>query len=260
MNILNEIADKTIARIEEEKVRFPLEKLKERVTGYNAGHAFYNALKREGMTFICEVKKASPSKGVIAEEFPYLEIAKDYERAGAGAISCLTEPFYFLGRDEYLKDITDTVNIPVLRKDFIVDEYMIYQAAGLGASAVLLICQILDDAQLEKYRLTAEELGLDALVEAHDEEEVKRALDTGARIIGVNNRNLRNFEVDTNNSIKLRSLIPDDVAFVSESGIKNAEDIAKLKANGTDAVLIGETLMRSDNKAAMLRELNGGNL
>lgn len=260
MNILFEIAEKTKVRVEEEKRHCSIESLIEQTAAYDAEHRFYSALKREGMTFICEVKKASPSKGVIAEDFPYREIAADYEKAKAGAISVLTEPFYFQGKDQYLAEIADIVNTPILRKDFTVDEYMIYQAAALGASAVLLICQILDDKQLYDYRLLAEKMGMDALVEAHDEEEVRRAVDSGAKIIGVNNRNLRDFKVDTGNSIRLRSLIPDDVAFVSESGIKTAEDIAILKANGTDAVLIGETLMRSNDKAAMLRELNGGEL
>lgn len=180
--------------------------------------------------------------------------------AGASAISCLTEPFYFLGSDRYLKEITENVQIPVLRKDFTVDEYMIYQAKELGASAVLLICAILDDEQLKSYRILAEELGMDALVEAHDEEEVSRALRSGAKIIGVNNRDLRTFQVDVCNSIRLRELASADVVFVSESGIRTSEDIRKLYENQVDAVLIGETLMRSPGKKAMLEELNSGAL
>ena len=209
------------------------------------------------MSYICEVKKASPSKGLIAPEFPYLEIAKEYEAAGASAISCLTEPFYFMGSDTYLREITETVDIPVLRKDFTVDKYMIYQAKAFGAAAVLLICAILNDQELLEYRELAETLGMDALVEAHDENEVARALKTGAKIVGVNNRDLKTFKVDMNNSIRLRNLAPDNVVFVSESGIKNAGDIAILERNRVGAVLIGETLMRSPDKKAALENLNG---
>ena len=212
------------------------------------------------MSYICEVKKASPSKGLIAPEFPYLEIAKEYEAAGASAISCLTEPFYFMGSDTYLREITETVDIPVLRKDFTVDKYMIYQVKAFGASAVLLICAILNDQELLEYRELAETLGMDALVEAHDENEVARALKTGAKIVGVNNRDLKTFKVDMNNSIRLRNLAPDNVVFVSESGIKNAGDIAILERNRVGAVLIGETLMRSPDKKAALENLNGGAL
>lgn len=212
------------------------------------------------MSYICEVKKASPSKGLIAPEFPYLEIAKEYKAAGASAISCLTEPFYFMGSDTYLREITETVDIPVLRKDFTVDKYMIYQAKAFGAAAVLLICAILNDQELLEYRELAETLGMDALVEAHDENEVARALKTGAKIVGVNNRDLKTFKVDMNNSIRLRNLAPDNVVFVSESGIKNAGDIAILERNRVGAVLIGETLMRSPDKKAALENLNGGAL
>ena len=268
MNILNEIAEKTKERIEKQKKEVTKEELiriiqqnKARQTeASRVQHRFYQALKKPGMSYICEVKKASPSKGLIAPDFPYLEIAKEYKAAGASAISCLTEPFYFLGADKYLQEITENVDIPVLRKDFTVDEYMILQAAAYGASAVLLICAILDDRQLKEYRELAEELGMDALVEAHDEEEVDRALKSGAKIIGVNNRDLKTFQVDMQNSIKLRQLAPDNVLFVSESGIRTAEDIRKLYDNQVDAVLIGETLMRSTDKKAALETLNGAPL
>ncbi len=268
MNILEEIAAKTRGRIDAEMAQVPLEvlkaKIRERVEAEETSGKplpdFYQALKKEGMSYICEVKKASPSKGLIAPDFPYLEIAKAYEAAGASAISCLTEPLYFLGSDQYLQTITDAVNIPVLRKDFTVCDYMIYQARALGASAILLICAILDDDQLSAYRQLAESLGMHALVEAHDEKEVERALRSGARIVGVNNRDLRTFTVDVQNSIRLRNLAPDEVIFVSESGIKTSEDIEKLYTNKVDAVLIGETLMRSDNKKQMLETLNGGPL
>ena len=259
-NILEEIAEKTRERIAKEKQQLPLEQLKVLAETSTQRPSFLEALKKMGMSYICEVKKASPSKGLIAPDFPYLEIAKEYEAAGASAISCLTEPFYFMGSDTYLHEITQQVDIPVLRKDFTVDKYMIYQAKALGASAVLLICAILKDQELLEYRLLAEALGMDALVEAHDEKEVARALKAGAKIVGVNNRDLKTFQVDMNNSIRLRNLAPDNVVFVSESGIRNAGDIAILERNRVGAVLIGETLMRSPDKKAALEELNGGTL
>lgn len=270
MNILEEIAAKTGERIAQEKQQVPPEELQEKIKEREAleqskerkrpARTFLEALQKPGMSYICEVKKASPSKGLIAPDFPYTAIAKEYEEAGASAISCLTEPYWFLGSDRYLEAITDEVAIPVLRKDFTVDPYMIAQARCLGASAVLLICAILDDAQLKDYRQYAESLGMDALVEAHDEAEVQRALRSGAKIIGVNNRDLRTFEVDVKNSIRLRELAPADTIFVSESGIKTSQDIKRLYENHVDAVLIGETLMRSPDKRRMLEELNGGAL
>ena len=278
MNILEEIAGKTRERIEEEKRRCSPAEMKGlaeellrskkhggagALTGADnaaAGGCFYRALAVPGMSYICEVKKASPSKGLIAPDFPYLEIAKEYEAAGASAISCLTEPLYFQGADQYLKEITGSARIPVLRKDFTVDEYMIYQAKTLGASAVLLICAILDKVQLRDYRQLAESLGLDALVEAHDETEVEMALDVGAKIVGVNNRDLKTFQVDMQNSIRLRNLAPREVLFVSESGIKGPEEISILREHQVDAVLIGETLMRSTDKKAELERLNGSPL
>lgn len=261
MNILEEIAAKTKERIQKEKSQISIQELIRQIeSGEGKNHSertFLEALKKEGMSYICEVKKASPSNGLIAPDFPYVEIAKEYESAGASAVSCLTEPFYFQGSDRYLKEITREVSIPVLRKDFTVDEYMLYQAKSLGASAVLLICAILEDAQLAAYGELARELGLDALVEAHDEHEVDRALNCGARIVGVNNRDLRTFQVDMNNSIRLRRMAPEDVVFVSESGIRTPEDIRLLYENQVDAVLIGETLMRSPDKKAALETLNG---
>ena len=263
MSILNEIAARTKERIAEEKFKVPLRELISQQNSDLAKHAeekisFLEALKKPGMSYICEVKKASPSKGLIAPDFPYLDIAKEYEQAGASAISCLTEPFYFQGADRYLQEISQAVNIPVLRKDFTVDEYMIYQAKAFGASAVLLICAILDNSQLKAFGKLAQELGLDALVEAHDQWEVDRALKLGAKIVGVNNRNLHDFTVDMGNSIRLRNMAPADTVFVSESGIKTAEDIRILYENKVDAVLIGETLMRSPDKKAALGVLNAG--
>ena len=219
--------------------------------------AFENALKKDGISFICEIKKASPSKGLIAPDFPYLDIAKEYEAAGADCISCLTEPHWFFGSDEYLKEIASAVSIPVLRKDFTVCEYQIYEAKLLGASAVLLICALLDTDTIKEYIKICDALGLSALVEAHDEAEVNSALAAGARIIGVNNRNLHDFSVDVNNSTRYRNMIPQDIVFVSESGITSRSDIEVLINNKTNAVLIGETLMRAKDKAAVLKELKG---
>ena len=260
--ILEEIAKRTIERVAEEKAAVPLSEMKKRAEALdaNTGFPFRKALSGDEISFICEVKRASPSKGLIAPDFPYLDIARDYERAGASAISCLTEPFWFKGKDEYLTEISKAVKIPVLRKDFTVDEYMIYQAKILGASAVLLICSILSKEQLSEYLETAHSLGLSALVEAHDEDEVRTALSVGAGIIGVNNRDLRTFTVDISNSARLRKLVPPEVLFVSESGIKTAADIEALRSNGTNAVLIGETLMRSPDKKAALDELRGYSL
>lgn len=263
-NILEEIAARTRERIAKEKSCISVSELENRIQEVNKNArkriTFLQALQKDGMSYICEVKKASPSKGLIAPDFPYLTIAKEYEQAGASAISCLTEPFYFQGADQYLREISAAVQIPVLRKDFTVDEYMIYQAKSLGASAVLLICAILDDGELRAYRQLAKELGLDALVEAHDEYEVDRALNLGAEIVGVNNRDLRTFQVDMNNSIRLRKMAPDNVVFVSESGIRTPEDIRILYENKVDGVLIGETLMRSPDKKAALESLNGSPL
>lgn len=211
--------------------------------------------QKDDLSFICECKKASPSKGLIEPDFRYLEIAREYEAAGADCISVLTEPKWFLGLDEYLKEIAKTVSIPCIRKDFTVDEYQIYQAKTLGAAAVLLICSILSEEQLGEYIKVCDSLGISALVEIHNEKEAGMAVRAGARIIGVNNRNLKDFTVDTANSRKLRDLIPDDIIFVSESGVKSTDDIRAIREIGADAVLIGETLMRADDKKAKLDEL-----
>lgn len=221
------------------------------------GFEFENALKSDDISFICECKKASPSKGLIARDFPYLQIAKDYEAAGADCISVLTEPKWFLGGNDYLKEIASNVSIPCLRKDFTVDEYMIYEAKTLGASAVLLIVSILSETQLREYIKICDELGLSALVEIHDENEALTAVNAGARLIGVNNRNLKDFSVDTENSRRLRNLIPSDILFVSESGVKTADDVNALREFGADAVLVGETLMKAENKRDKLKELRG---
>lgn len=258
MTILDQLAEHAKERVTEAKKKIPPEEIRRQAMSLPKGNfAFENALRKPDISFICECKKASPSKGLIAPDFPYLQIAKEYEAAHADCISVLTEPKWFLGRDEYLKEIASAVSIPCLRKDFTVDEYMIYEATVLGASAVLLICSILSGEQIKSYISICDELGLSALVEAHDENEVQTALNAGARIIGVNNRNLKDFSVDTDNSRRLRELIPRDVLFVSESGVSCAEDVAKLREIGADAVLIGETLMRALDKKAKLDELRG---
>lgn len=258
MTILDRLADHAKERTAAAKAKIPTDEIAKAAFSLSAGgFEFENALKKDGISFICECKKASPSKGLIAPEFPYLEIAEEYEAAGADCISVLTEPKWFLGSDEYLKEIASAVKIPCLRKDFTVDEYMIYEAKLLGASCVLLICSILDETQIKEYIGICDRLGLSALVETHDENEVKAALRSGARLIGVNNRNLKDFTVNTDNSRRLRELIPNDVMFVSESGVKNADDVKKLREIGVDAVLIGETLMRADDKKAKLSELKG---
>lgn len=271
MTILDEIAQFTKSRVEREKEEISLEKMKELAfqkleaeietanrTPSSAMHfSFEEKLSREGIHFICEVKKASPSKGIIAKEFPYLQIAREYEEAGADCISVLTEPKYFLGDNRYLSEIKKEVKIPVLRKDFIIDEYQIYQAKSIGADCVLLICSLFDFPLLQKYRERCDELGMSALVEAHDEEEVRCAAEAGARIIGVNNRNLKTFEIDFENSIRLRTLVPSTCLFVAESGIKTSEDMKRLKEADVNAVLIGETLMRSRDKKKALLDLKG---
>lgn len=258
MTILDQLAGHARERTEQAKQKTPLSVLKEQAEALPKGtFAFEQALKAPGISFICECKKASPSKGLIAPDFPYLSIAKEYQAAGADAISVLTEPKWFLGRDQYLREIASAVSIPCLRKDFTVDEYMIYEAKVLGASAVLLICSILTPAQLRDYQAVCDGLGLSALVEAHDEGEVEMALAAGARIIGVNNRNLKDFTVDTENSRRLRAMIPPSVLFVSESGVKTPADVEDLRQVGADAVLIGETLMRAADKKSKLSELRG---
>ncbi len=256
MTTLEELAIYAKERTLEAKNKISASEIRAAAESAQVGNfEFEKALSTDGMSFICECKKASPSKGIIAREFPYLDIAKEYEAAGADCISVLTEPKRFLGRDEYLGEIARAVKIPCLRKDFTVDEYMIYEAKLLGASAVLLICSILPESIIKEYIDICDGLGLSALVEAHDEREVETALRAGARIVGVNNRNLKDFTVDTGNSGRLRRLVPPNVLFVSESGIRTADDVRKLYDNGVDAALIGEALMRAENKKAKLNEL-----
>ena len=258
MTILDKLADHAKERVEAAKALISAADIADMAQSLPTGNfEFENALKGEDISFICECKKASPSKGIIAEDFPYLKIAQEYEAAGADCISVLTEPKWFLGSNDYLKKIAETVNIPCIRKDFTVDEYMIYEAKILGAKAVLLICSILSQQQIGEYISICDKLGISALVEAHDAQEIQSAVSAGARLIGVNNRDLTNFSVDTSNSRRLRQLVPDNIIFVSESGVKTPEDISLLRAAGVDAVLIGETLMKAQNKSAKLAELKG---
>ena len=258
MTILDRLADHARERVAAARAARPLDAVRREALALPKGNfLFERALRRPGLSFICECKKASPSKGLIAPDFPYLQIARDYAAAGADAISVLTEPKWFLGSDDYLREIAANVSTPCLRKDFTVDEYMLYEAKLLGASAALLICAILDKSQIRDYIGLCDALGLSALVEAHDEAEVEAALAAGARIVGVNNRNLKDFTVDTGNSRRLRALIPEGVLFVSESGVRGPEDVQVARDMGADAVLVGEALMRAPDKAARLRELKG---
>ncbi len=257
-SILQQLADYARERTQAQKQLVSPGEMKEKALSLPKGSfEFEKALRSPQLSFICECKKASPSKGIISHDFPYLSIARQYSQAGADCISVLTEPKWFLGRNEYLTQISQAVDIPCLRKDFTVDDYMIYQAKILGAKAVLLICSILSAKQIKEFIGIADTLGISALVEAHNSDEVKTALDCGARIVGVNNRDLRDFSVDTRNSSALRSLVPKDVLFVSESGINTAEDVRAVKQAGADAVLIGEALMRAPDISEKLRELKG---
>ncbi len=257
MTILDELAAHARERVAAKKEECDIEVMRELALrgGPADGAAFERALSKPGLSFICEVKRASPSKGLIAPAFPYLDIARAYEDAGADAVSCLTEPKWFLGSDKIFRDIRREIGLPMLRKDFTVDPYQLYEAKTMGANAVLLICALLDTGTLAKYLELAASLGLAALVEAHDETEIRSALSAGAKIVGVNNRNLRDFTVDLENAARLRDLVPPDRLFVSESGVKGPEDAAKLKMIGADAVLLGEALMRAPDKAALLRRM-----
>ena len=254
MTILDQLAAHARERVAADKETISPEAMRELAAqgGPADGRAFTDALKKPGLRFICEVKRASPSKGLIAPDFPYRDIAREYEAAGADAVSCLTEPKWFLGSDDVFRDIRQTISLPMLRKDFTVDEYQLYQAKVMGANAVLLICAILDTATLAKYLDLCDRLGLAALTEAHDEAEVRSAVSAGARIIGVNNRNLKDFSVDFSNAARLRELIPPEAVYVAESGVTGPADAAALGRLGADAVLMGEVLMRAEDKSALL--------
>ncbi|WP_085832339.1 indole-3-glycerol phosphate synthase TrpC [Clostridium merdae] len=252
--ILDEIAAYAIQRVATAKELFPLEKLRDAALQLPKKQRFKQALQTKEMSFICEVKKASPSKGVLSEDFPYLSIAKEYQSAGADCISCLTEPKWFMGSDEIFRTIREVVSTPMLRKDFTVDEYQLYESKMLGADAVLLICALLDTRTIAHYLEICDALGLSALVEAHDEAEIESAVQAGAQMIGVNNRNLKDFTVNFENAARLREKIPANVLFVAESGVSGTKDIACLKAAGADAVLVGEALMKAANRSALLEE------
>ena len=260
IKMLDEIVEKTKERLIESKKNKSLDEIKDEVQKLEITNdfPFKKALSNDGISIIAEVKRASPSKGLIADDFDYLTIAKEYEEAGASAISVLTEPYFFKGSNDYLKEISQCVSIPILRKDFVIDEYMIWEAKALGASAILLIVSILSIVELKKFLDLAHDLGLSAIVETHDGDEIRTALNVGAEIIGVNNRDLTDFTVNIENSISLRRCVSGDVIFISESGIKTPEDVRKLKENDVDAVLIGETLMKSDDKKSMILELKNG--
>lgn len=256
MNILKEIAAYAVKRVQQAESKMSLEAVKEQaLTLPSKEFIFEHALRKPELSFICECKKASPSKGIIAENFPYLKIAQEYEMAGADCISVLTEPKYFLGNDSYLQEIAQAVSVPCLRKNFVVAPYMIYEARVLGAAAVLLICSLLTEKELTEYLEICDSLGMSALVEVHNAAEISMAIHAGARIIGVNNRNLSDFSVDMANSSRLRELVPPEILFVAESGIKTAADVQILREIGADAVLIGELMMRAENRNAMLTEL-----
>ena len=260
IKMLDESVEKTKERLIESKKNKSMEEIKNEVQELEITNdfPFKKALSEDGISIIAEVKRASPSKGLIAEDFDYLTIAKEYEEAGASAISVLTEPYFFKGSNDYLKEISECVSIPILRKDFVIDEYMIWEAKALGASAVLLIVSILSIVELKKFLDLAHDLGLSAIVETHDGDEIRTALNVGAEIVGVNNRDLTDFTVNIKNSINLRRCVSGDVVFISESGIKTPEDVRKLKENDVDAVLIGETLMKSEDKKSMISELKNG--
>ena len=253
--ILDIIAAHARERVAADREALPLEALKERCADLPPARGFGRALAEPGMRFICEVKKASPSKGVISPDFPYLDIARDYEAAGADAVSCLTEPKWFLGSDGIFREIREAISRPMIRKDFTVDEYQVYQARLMGADAVLLICSLMDTATVARYLELCDSLGLDALVETHDEAEIASAVAAGARIIGVNNRNLKDFSVDFSNAARLRDRIPPEALYVAESGVTGPEDAAALKKIGADAVLMGEVLMCAANKGEMLQRM-----
>ena len=259
MNILEKLADLSRQRVRMEQTLMSEPELRRRAKAQGKGHgdAFLTALKKPGISFICEIKKASPSRGLISPDFPYLKIAETYERAGADCISCLTEPEYFLGSDQIFREVRARVSLPMLRKDFTVRAYQLDQARVMGANAALLIVSLLDEKTLEAYLERCGELGIAALVETHDEEEIRRAVSAGAKIIGVNNRNLKDFSVDFENAARLRDRIPADCVYVAESGVKTPEDVQRLKQIGADAALIGETLMRAEDPGTMLRLLKG---
>ena len=257
MTILDQLARHAAERVRQDKERISFERIRELAAekGANGGKRFYDAVQKPGLSFICEVKKASPSKGIIDPVFDYIGIVREYEAAGADAVSCLTEPKWFMGSDEIFRKIRSVISLPMLRKDFVVDEYQLYQAKLLGADCILLICALLDEKTIRRYLGICEELGLAALVETHDDAEIRSAVNAGARMIGVNNRNLKDFSVDLDNAGRLREQIPQDRLYVAESGVSTCEDAAKLRQAGADAILVGEAMMRSADKRSFLKAM-----
>lgn len=255
--ILDEIVEKRKIQLEREKATADFETVKKAAERLGRQCiSFKNALaKPDRLSVISEVKKASPSKGLIQPDFAPVKIAKEYESCGANAVSCLTEEHYFQGSSEYFKAIRQAIGLPMIRKDFIIDEYQIYEARLMGADAILLIAAVLDDEKLKRFGDTARSLGLDILAETHDESELERVLALDFDIIGINNRNLKTFEVTLETTAKLAGMIPEGKVIVSESGIRDNADMKTVRSYGADAVLIGETLMRSGNIGATLTAL-----
>ena len=247
MNVLDEIVLNTKSKLEAMKSKTSLEELISQVNKLKIEKSsFKENLSANDQAIIAEIKKASPSAGIISEDFDPVTKAKEYELLGASALSILTEEDYFLGSIQYLKDVKAISNLPILRKDFIVDEYQIYESKLIGADCILLIVSILSDSELQRFTSLADALGLDYIIEVHDEAELKRVEDFSEAIIGVNNRDLKTFEVNIENSIRLRNLFKKENIFVAESGIKNQKDIDKLSKHNINVFLIGESLMRGD--------------
>lgn len=254
--ILDEIIENKRKEVEERKKELPIELLETHIEIAAPSRKFSDAIRRSGISLIAEIKKASPSAGLIREDFNLGEIAESYEQNGASAISILTESKYFQGSLDHLRKVRKMVSLPLLRKDFILDEYQIYESRTCGADAVLLIVSIVE-GELDAYLKVAADLGMSALVEVHNESELEKALDAGAEIIGVNNRNLRTLEVNLNVCIRLVPLIPEGKIVVAESGIHNRKDVVELEKLNIDAVLVGEALMKSSDVGAKVRELLG---
>lgn len=258
--IIDDIVASTFERVAENKKRNSIDKLARLAfeKPINKDYPFEKALRNKAnLAYIMEIKRCVPTKGEITRNFDYKSIAKEYEDIGATAISVMTEPDYFKGDDDFLAEIARIVKIPVLRDDFIVDEYMVYESKLLGADAITLICSVLDEITLMRCLNLAENLGMSAVVEAHSSMQVKKALRVGAKIIAVNNCDLRNFEIDMNNSLELQKMIPEDVIFISRSGVKTYQDICKLEENNVNAVMVGEVLMRSHDKRKTFEILQG---
>ena len=247
MNILDEIVAKTKSKLEEKKQGLSLEELSSKIDFENLKETnFKKSLQNKAEAIIAEIKRASPSAGIISDNFDPVLKSKEYESFGASALSILTEEDYFLGNIDYLKDVKAITSLPILRKDFIVDEYQIYESKLIGADCILLIASILNDEELKNFSEIAERLKLDYIIEVHDEEELQRVQHFSNAIIGVNNRNLKTFDVDINNSVELKKIFEGENIFIAESGIKSKKDIEYLKQHNINVFLIGESLMKGD--------------